>query len=193
MFFSATNFFEPESLASFAVTMIAVLINLGIMYWVVKRFLYKPLRKFLDERQRKANEEMTKAQALAAESQASLAANKAAIESAHDEAALILADTRKRAAEEYDEIIARAQQEADKLLQTSAQHSAELRLTVLQHLHGDISNIILETMEAVLDKVLQDEDQEALVQAELERRLHGMMQPTASEHAAAGGSVSHDA
>lgn len=193
MFFSATNFLDPESMASFVVTMVAVLINLGIMYWVVKRFLYKPLRKFLDERQAKANEEMTKAQALAAESQASLDAQKAAAEAAQDEASLILADARKRAAEEYDELIARAQQEADKILQTSAQHSAELRLTVLQHLHGDISNIILETMQVVLDKVLQGEEREALVEAELERRLHDMMQPTASEHAAAGGSVSHDA
>lgn len=193
MYFSATNFLDPESMASFAVTMIAVLINLGIMYWVVKRFLYKPLRKFLDERQAKTNEAMTQAQALAAESQANLETQQATLEAAQDEAAQILADARKRAAEEYDELMARAQQEADKLLQTAAQHSSELRLTVLQHLHGDISKIILETTEAVLDKVLQGEEQEALVQAELERKLHNLMQPTASEHAAAGGSVSHDA
>lgn len=193
MYFSATNFLDPESMASFVVTMIAVLINLGIMYWVIKRFLYKPLRKFLDERQVKTNEAMVQASALAEASQASLATHQAAMEAAQDEATHILADARKRAAEEYDELIARAQQEADKIIQTSAQHSAELRLTVLQHLHGDISKIILETTEAVLDQVLQGEEQEALVQAELERRLHAMMQPTASEHVAAGGSVSHDA
>jgi F-type H+-transporting ATPase subunit b len=164
---AAVEMFSPEALAAILVTMIAVVINVGIMYLVIKRFLYKPLRKMINERQAKTIEAMEVAEAAKVQADAQVLDLKAQRQKAETDAAQLLIDARKQAVGERDTLLKDARQRSEELLDAAKVDTSRLRQDVLNRLRGDIAQLVIQTT----GDVVKTTDQEQLVVAALEKHL----------------------
>ncbi|MGI6298854.1 MAG: ATP synthase F0 subunit B [Saccharofermentanales bacterium] len=164
---AAVEMFSPEALAAILVTMIAVIINVGIMYLVVKRFLYKPLRKMINERQAKTIEAMKVAEAAKAQADAQMVDLDAQRQKAEAGAAQLLIDARKQAAGERDALLNDARQRSAELLDATEEDTMRLRQDVLNRLKSDIAQLVIQTTGDVVKTI----DQEQLVVTALEKHM----------------------
>ena len=145
------------------VSILLHVINAVILFLVVSRFIYKPVRKFMKAREDKVEQQLNEARTAREEVGESLKKRDEALRSADQQVETRLADGRKRLQEqeakmlasaqaERDEIIARAHQEADAILK-NAHESMEAQATALA----------MDIARAVLGREVRREDHEELI------------------------------
>ncbi len=64
-----TDLFSPEAMATYLVTALYTAFSLLIVYWIVKKLLYKPLREFLNKRKNLIASQLDEAASINAEAQ----------------------------------------------------------------------------------------------------------------------------
>ena len=145
------------------VSILLHVINAVILFLVVSKFIYKPVRKFMKAREDKVAQQLNEAKIAHEEVGEALQKRDEALRSADQQVENRLADGRKRLQEqeakmlesaraEREEILARARQEADTIL-NNAQEAMENQATALA----------LDIARAVLGREVKREDHEAMI------------------------------
>ena len=145
------------------VSILLHVINAVILFLVVSKFIYKPVRKFMKAREDKVAQQLNEAKIAHEEVGEALQKRDEALRSADQQVEARLADGRMRLQEqeakmlesaraEREEILARARQEADTIL-NSAQEAMENQATALA----------LDIARAVLGREVKREDHEAMI------------------------------
>lgn len=129
------------------------LLNLVLLFLLVKKFLFKPVKKVLDQRQKELDDRYARADEANAEAQASRAAWEEKLAGADARADAILQDAAENARRRGDKLVAQAQERADSILRT-AQTEAELER---QKAAADIKREIVEVSGALAQKLLERE------------------------------------
>jgi F-type H+-transporting ATPase subunit b len=65
--------FTPEAMAGYAVTAILTIVNLLVTYYVLKRFLFKPILKILRKRKLEVETELAQAEEKLTDAESKLA------------------------------------------------------------------------------------------------------------------------
>jgi F-type H+-transporting ATPase subunit b len=117
----------------FSVTFFITLINLGILFVILRAILFKPVTKFIEERARKIQSDRDEAERSRNEAEALTARLEERLKRAEDEAAEIIHAAREEARENAGAIIAGGRAEAEQLLaearrRSQAEYQAALRL-----------------------------------------------------------------
>ena len=145
------------------VTILLHVINAVILFIVVSKFIYKPVRKFMKAREDKVAQQLAEAKEARAEVGESLKKRDEALRSADQQVENRLAEGRQRLREqetqmlesaraEREEILARARQEADTIL-NNAQEAMQNQATALA----------MDIARAVLGREVKREDHEAMI------------------------------
>ena len=145
------------------VSILLHVINAVILFLVVSKFIYKPVRKFMKAREDKVAQQLNEAKIAHEEVGEALQKRDEALRSADQQVEARLADGRLRLQEqeakmlesaraEREEILARARQEADTIL-NNAQEAMENQATALA----------LDIARAVLGREVKREDHEAMI------------------------------
>ncbi len=145
------------------VTILLHVINAVILFVVVSKFIYKPVRKFMKAREDKVAQQLAEAKEARAEVGESLKKRDEALRSADQQVENRLAEGRQRLREqetqmlesaraEREEILARARQEADTIL-NNAQEAMQNQATALA----------MDIARAVLGREVKREDHEAMI------------------------------
>lgn len=145
------------------VSILLHVINAVILFLVVSKFIYKPVRKFMKAREDKVAQQLNEAKIAHEEVGEALQKRDEALRSADQQVEARLADGRMRLQEqeakmlesaraEREEILARARQEADTIL-NNAQEAMENQATALA----------LDIARAVLGREVKREDHEAMI------------------------------
>ena len=106
------------------------IINLIILYALMKRFLFKPVNAILEKRQQEADTRFVQADAQEAAAQEKAQKYDSLLEDAQNEKERIVAQAREEASTEYGRIVADAKDKADGIVEkakTDAQADAEVR------------------------------------------------------------------
>lgn len=104
---------ETQSLVTIVPwTFVATIINLFLTMLLVKKFLFKPINRILEQRRALSEKELTEARAAKAEADGLKAAYEESLSDAKAEAARILQDAQKEAQAKADQTIRDAQQQA---------------------------------------------------------------------------------
>lgn len=139
------------------------LANLVILFLVMKKFLYKPVRKMLEARQNAIDEqyrEADNAKRLAEESRDEWAQK---MQTAEDTANEILHNATENASRRGDAIIAEAKDRADGIIRT-AENEAELeRIKAQDDIKNDIIDISAALTEKLLSREITTDDHKALI------------------------------
>lgn len=116
-------------------------VNFAVLVWLLKRFLYAPVRQVIEDRRAQASAALEAADAArkaAEDERDSLAADRAKVAA---ERAGILTAARDAAAEERKAMLARARDEADALLKTGREVLAEDRRAAIEDTQAELADL----------------------------------------------------
>lgn len=147
--------------------------NTGLMFWtaitffllyaILYRFAWGPLREALDERERKIKESLEQAEIAQAKAEQSLQKQEEIIKKAREEAQALVEKSKKTAETMREEMIKKARQEADGLLERAKNDISlerEKAITEIKRLSVELS--IAATTKAI-GKALSPKDHEDLI------------------------------
>ena len=139
------------------------LLNLTIMFLVLKKFLFKPVKKVFADRQAAVAaqyENAAKAEEAAKESKSQWEEKLA---SAKDEADTIIKSASESAAKRGDEIVAEAKEKADGIIRR-AQNEAELeRKKATEGMKREIADVSARLSEKLLEREIKTDDHRKLI------------------------------
>ena len=147
---------------------LASLGNLCLLFWIIKRFLYKPVKNILAKRQSELDEQYATAAEAEAEAKASRTAWEEKLAGANAEADAILKKATETAAYRGEQIVAGAKEQADSIIRIA---KTEAELEVKKAAEGvkreivDLSGALTEKM---LEREIKTEDHRALIDAFIE-------------------------
>ncbi|GHU21225.1 ATP synthase subunit b [Spirochaetia bacterium] len=116
------------SVATFLIT----LINIGILYFVLRKILFKPVTKFIEGRSKKIQDALDQSEQETKEAKALLEQYQNQLKRVEQESAALIKEAQDRASVQAESIIAAAKQEAAALIaQSSVQIEAEKRAALI--------------------------------------------------------------
>jgi len=163
-------------------------IDIGLTFWTVftfvgllillSRYAFTPLRKLLEERERRIRESLEQAERARKQAQEILIQNQAQLEQARDEARRIITEGQKIAADIQREAKTAAQKEADAVLRAAqAEIACEIQKS-LDELKFTVANLALRITRQVIKETLDERRHEQLAEEFIQRlkASHGARQ-----------------
>ena len=145
------------------VTLIAQICNLFIQLFLAKKLFLDKVKAILDQRREAADREITDAQAARAEAMTIKATYEENMRQAKAEASALLAQAQKTASARSEEIINQAQAQAVQLKEKAAADIAQEKKKALNDAKDEISGISMAIAEKVVERQLNDADQQKLI------------------------------
>lgn len=139
------------------------LANLLIIFLILKRFLYKPVKKVLDERRQQIDAQYSEADAAVKKATADREEYEKKLADAHDRADRIIKDATANAERRADSIVADAKSKADVIVK-HAETDAELTHKKAQaQIRREIADVSVAISEKMLEREINADDHSALI------------------------------
>ena len=139
------------------------LANLLIMFLVLKKFLFAPVKKVFSEREAQVQKKYADAQEAQQRADANSALYEQKLAEADDEAEAILHDARDRADRLEQEIITEAQQRAASMIRRADAEIAQDKKKAVNEIKNEISAMSVDIAERMIGREIKEEDHEALI------------------------------
>ena len=144
------------------------LCNLLIIFIVVKKFLFAPVKKVLDARREKIDSDYADAKKAMDEANAARTEYEAKLETARDTADGIIKDATGNANRRADDIVAEAKQKAAVIIK-HAEADAELELKKAQSaIRHEIADVSVEISQKLLEREINRDDHKQLIDSFIE-------------------------
>ena len=101
--------------------LIWIIVNLLIFYFLIRKFLFKPVLNIIEKRKQMVAEQFEKADTVNAEALELKTQYEASLQGAKEEAVQIVADARERADVQYKQIVSDAEKRSEALLEKTNQ------------------------------------------------------------------------
>lgn len=138
------------------------LINLVIFYLLMKRFLFKPILKVMNQRNEMINKQFEEADSAKSEAEELKKQYEVKLQGADDESRRILADARENANAEYSRIMDRAEEDVAKMkADAQKQISAESQKAMLSA-RENIASLAMQAAEKVVGANVSEEQNSAI-------------------------------
>ena len=144
-------------------TALFTLLNLVLTFLILKKFLFKPVNKMIDDRQKEIDELFAEAEDAKKMAENMRADYDRKLAEAKESSAKIVSEATQEANRRSDEIIRQARMDADALRQKADADIALERKKALNDVKGDISRIAMDIAEKVVERELNADDQERLI------------------------------
>ncbi len=146
-------------------TILFSVINILVLFFFLKKFLFGRVNKILEERAKLVQDDLDNAKAKSEQAQALKEEYESTLTGAKEEAKQIVSDAKIRAQESGDAITAQAQRQAEAMLE-DAQKEIELeRQRTLEGVQGEIADLALAAASKLMEQKLGDETNRELVNA----------------------------
>lgn len=141
---------------------IAQIINFGILFFLLSKFLYKPVNGLLDERQKKIDKGLKDAEKAGKDrSNAEVEAEKIA-EKAYKDANEILKNAKAEATLEAAGIVKKASEQADRIMANAKSEAATAKDKALKDAKGEISDVVVIALSKIVGDELTEEQKAKL-------------------------------
>lgn len=144
-------------------TALFTLCNLVIVFFILKKFLFKPVNKMIDDRQKEIDQLYADAAGAKQEAETLRDDYSQKLAEAKDTSARIVSEATQEANRRGEEIVRQARQDAEALREKAGADIALERKKALNEVKGDISRIALDIAEKVVERELDEKDQERLI------------------------------
>jgi len=126
------------------INLLFTVINILILYFIVRRFLFKPLQKILDARQTEIEKQYADARDTQDEADKAKKQYEESLAGIENEKTAILADSREKASAEYERILAEAKSEADRIVVDARKNAAAEKQKRIQEAEEQIADLVVE-------------------------------------------------
>lgn len=149
------------------------ILNLLILYIILKKLLFKPVMNMLSQRQSKIDSDLAGAKKAKQEAEDEKRIYEEKLSTADDEAAQILKDAKQRAERKSDKIVKDAKDKADGILR-QAQTDAALEFQKAQSdIHREITEVSTLLSEKILEREINADDHKQLIDSFIENLGEG--------------------
>ncbi len=142
---------------------IFTIFNFCLLLFLLKKFLYKPIMKMLDDRKASINEALDAAEAARLEAAQSEENIRNEIAKARTEADAIIADAKKRGEEVKNEIVNAAKLEAKSITDAAAAQIEKEKAQAIHDLKTQIADIAILATEKLLTQNLTPQQEKILM------------------------------
>jgi len=148
---------------NFGPTFIWTIINLLILYIFLKKILFVPVTKFMDNRTQSIKDSIANAEKLKAESEEMRQKYEDQLKNVYVEAEQIIKDARNRADDEYKAIINAAQKEAEELIAKAHEEIELERQRMMKRIRNEVAGLALSAASKVIEANMNTERNRKLV------------------------------
>jgi F-type H+-transporting ATPase subunit b len=147
---------------NFGPTFIWTIVNLLVLYIILRKVLFVPVTKFMDNRTQSIKNDIENAEKFKAESEKAKQRYENQLKDAHLEADRIVKDARRKADDEYKAIIDTAQKQAEELIAKAHEEIELERQHMIKNIRNEVAGLALSAASKVM---------EANMNTELNRKL----------------------
>lgn len=144
-------------------TIIFSWLNLMILFFGLKHFLFKPVNNILEQRQQAVDKSINDAETAKTEAEATKAEYTEKLAAAKEESAEMLRTATKKAQKRSDEIVAAAKEEASGILARNAEELEREKRRAENELRGTVSELAVMMAEKVVAREVKPEDHMRLI------------------------------
>lgn len=149
------------------VLLVAQIINFAIIFFVLKKFLYKPLFSVIDKRKREIEEGLAMARKIQEDEEKAKEKQEKLIADAKKEARAIVEEAKKQAEQQKKQMLADAQKEVASMMEKAkAQAEAKMK-AVEEEMRRQVVDLAALMAEKVLPDVLSEADHRKLIASQL--------------------------
>jgi F-type H+-transporting ATPase subunit b len=181
--------FTPEAMAGYASTAILTIVNLLVTYFILKRFLFKPILKILRKRKTDVETELAQAEVKLTQSEEKLADANLRLDNSAHEAAALLTSARSQAEIQSETILSDAKRDAAGMLTRADAEINRMRITMLNDVRDEVADLSVAIASKVIGQVMDERRQRELV----DHFLDDQMQKSNKQAAVNQSGVSGDA
>ena len=138
-------------------------INLMILFFALKRFLFKPVQKILTERQAAVDQALNDADEARARAEAAETEYTEKLTQAKEESAEILRNATRKAQQRSEEIVANARNEAAGIMQHNRDELEREKRRAESQLRSDVSELAVLVAEKVVGREINQTDHARLI------------------------------
>ena len=138
--------------------------NMLITFFILKKFLFKPVKKMIDDRQSEIDGLYADADRAKKEAQAMEEEYRLHLNSARQEREEILQDAASRAQKREQEILSAARADAEAMREKARADIAQERKKAVNEIKDDISVIAIDIASKVAEKEIDEKKHEALIE-----------------------------
>ncbi len=139
------------------------LINLVILFFIVKKFLFKPVKKVLAARQAEYDAKFAEADDKLAEAERVKAALEEKFEGADEEADRIIREAKDNAARRSDAIVAEAKDKAGIIVKNAEAEADLRRRRAEESIKDEIADVSVEIAEKIIGREVNEADRRRLL------------------------------
>jgi len=151
-------------------------VNFFILLFILKKFLYKPMLKFLRERREAIEEGLKKAELAEQKFKEMRELQAKELTKTRQEAQLIMGETKKRAEDAKNQIVAEARKEVENIFAKSEKDIEQMKEQRMQEAEQELGKLALEGMEYILREKMSDEKKVSLQEEAIEH-IKKVMKP----------------
>ena len=145
------------------------LLNLVLLFLIIKKFLYQPVKNVLKSRQDKIDEQNSQAEAYLSEAEETKAQLEAKLNNAENQADEILNEATVNATRRKEKILAEARDEADAIIR-QAKTNAELEMKKAESdIKTQIVDVSFELSKKIIEREINKEDHHKLIDSFIEQ------------------------
>jgi F-type H+-transporting ATPase subunit b len=132
------------------INLVFTIINLLIIYFIVAKFLFKPIKNILAKRQEEIDKQYADAKVAQDKADELKAQYEDSMKGIESEKAAAMSEARKKAGAEYDRIVSGAQVEADKLVDNAKKLAKVEQEKSIKQAKEQIADLVIEATERVV-------------------------------------------
>ena len=142
---------------------LASLANLLLLTWIIKKFLFKPVKKMVDARRAAIDEDYAQAKAAREEAEESRLNYEAAMAAARQTSDQIIADASRTAEYRSNEIVAEARERASEIRRQAETDALLERKKAEDEMKHEIANVSAQLTGKLLQREINEEDHRNLI------------------------------
>ena len=142
---------------------LASLANLLLLTWIIKRFLFKPVKKVMDARRAAIDADYAQAKAAREEAEENRLNYEAAVAAAKQTSDQIIADASRTAEYRSNEIVAEAREKASEIRRQAEMDALRERKKAEDEMKHEIANVSAQLTGKLLQREINEEDHRSLI------------------------------
>lgn len=152
-----------QGLIEFNWTSLMIVINLLILYIILKKYFWEKIRKFMQDRENAVRDAFDSAEAMNKRADEKMRNYSARIANVEEEGREIIRQAKQQADAQAQEILAEARQQASEII-TKAEKTIELeKAKAMEEMRQEIGTLALMAAEKIVGKEIEDIGQDAIV------------------------------
>jgi F-type H+-transporting ATPase subunit b len=163
--------FTPEALASYLSLAIITILNLLVMYFILKRFLFKPILKVLRKRRELISGELKTAEEKRKTVEEKLRQADAKLEAATHEAAEILNEARTHAKSQSEALLTEAKRRASGAISKAETEINRMRISMLNEIRDEVADLAVSISAKVIGETFDEHHQRERIEQLLDQEL----------------------